>query len=60
MVYQTQVKVKVQCKAIQLQARTSPEGSHISRQSAHEGSKVVSPKHRPSLPPGNIHGTRFF
>jgi len=25
-------------------------GSHISRQSAHEGGKVVSPKHRPPLP----------
>jgi hypothetical protein len=27
-------------------------GSRISRQSAHEGGKVVSPTHRPSLPPG--------
>jgi len=26
-------------------------GSQISRQSAHEGGKVVSPKHRLSLPP---------
>ena len=26
-------------------------GSQISRQSSHEGSKVVSPKHRPPLPP---------
>jgi len=26
-------------------------GAHISRQSAHEGNKVVSPKHRPPLPP---------
>ena len=26
-------------------------GSQISRQSAHEGGKVVSPTHRPSLPP---------
>ena len=26
-------------------------GSHISRQSAHEGGKVVSPTHRPPLPP---------
>jgi len=25
-------------------------GSHISRQSAHEGGKVVSPTHRPPLP----------
>ena len=29
-------------------------GSHILRQSAHEGSKVVSPKHRPPLPPQEI------
>jgi hypothetical protein len=32
-------------------------GSRISRQSAHEGGKVVSPTHRPSLPPGRISGT---
>jgi hypothetical protein len=30
-------------------------GSHISRQSAHEGVKVVSLTHRPPLLPGNIH-----
>ena len=29
-------------------------GSQISRQSAHEGGKVVSPKHRPPLPPQEI------
>jgi hypothetical protein len=34
-------------------------GSQISRQSAHEGGKVVSPKHQPPLPPGNIPGTHF-
>jgi len=34
-------------------------GSQISRQSAHEGGKVVSPTHRPSLLPGNIPGTHF-
>ena len=33
--------------------------SQISRQSAHEGGKVVSHMHRPPLPPGNIPGTRF-
>jgi hypothetical protein len=33
-------------------------GSQISRQSAHEVGKVVSPTHRP--PPGNISGTRFW
>ena len=31
----------------------------MSRQSAHEGGKVVSPRHRPPLPPGNIPGTHF-
>jgi hypothetical protein len=34
-------------------------GSQISRQSAHEGGKVVSPTHRPPLPPGNIPGSHF-
>ena len=34
-------------------------GSQISRQSAHEGGKVVSPTHRPPLPPGNILDTHF-
>jgi len=34
-------------------------GSQISRQSTHEGGKVVSPTHRPPLPPGNIPGTHF-
>jgi hypothetical protein len=33
--------------------------SQISRQSAHEGGKVVSPTYRPLLPPGNIPGTYF-
>ena len=42
-------------KAIPLQAWTGPEvpggsGSQISRQSAHEGGKVVSPTHRPPFP----------
>jgi hypothetical protein len=32
-------------------------GSQIPKQSAHEGGKVVSPTHRPPLPPGNIPGT---
>jgi len=43
-------------KANPLQAWT---GSQISRQSAHEGGKVVSPRHRPPLHPGNIPGTYF-
>ena len=34
-------------------------GSQISRQSAHEGGKVINPTHRPPLPPGNIPGTYF-
>jgi len=34
-------------------------GSQISRHSAHEGGKVVSPTHRPHLPPENIPGTLF-
>jgi len=34
-------------------------GSQISRQSALEGGKVVSPTHWPPLPPGNIPGTHF-
>jgi hypothetical protein len=34
-------------------------GFQILRQLAHEGGKVVSPTHRPPLPPGNIPGTLF-
>jgi hypothetical protein len=34
-------------------------GFQISRQSAYDGGKVVSPVHRPALPPGNIPGTHF-
>jgi len=34
-------------------------GSQILWQSAHEGGKIVSPTHRPPLPPGNITGTHF-
>jgi hypothetical protein len=50
-------------KAITLQAWTAlrcPEvsGCQISRQSAHEGDKVVSPTHRPPLP-HEIPGTHF-
>jgi hypothetical protein len=33
--------------------------SRISRQLAHEGGKIVSPTHRPTLPPGRIPGTHF-
>jgi len=35
-------------------------GPQISRQSAHERVKVVSPTHRPPLPPGNIPGIHVF
>jgi hypothetical protein len=34
-------------------------GSQILRQSAHEFGKVVSPTHRPPLPPGHIPGPQF-
>jgi hypothetical protein len=34
-------------------------GSQMYRQSAYEGGKVVSPTHRPPLPPGKIPGTHF-
>ena len=35
-------------------------GSQISRQSAHEVGKFVSPTHWSSLPPGNIPGTHMY
>jgi hypothetical protein len=43
------------------QALRAPRGSgsQIFRQSTHEGGKVVSPTHRPPLPPGKIPGTHF-
>ena len=34
-------------------------GSQISRKSAHEGGKIVSPTHRPPLPPGDNPGAHF-
>jgi hypothetical protein len=36
------------------------EGSQISRQSAHEGGKIVSPTNRPPLPPVNILDAHIF
>ena len=38
--------IKKKCNPI-----TGGSGSQISRQSAHEGGKVVSPTHQPPLPP---------
>jgi hypothetical protein len=51
-------------KAVPLQAWSGPEGSRkLSFQNflttAQDGDKVVSPKHRPHLPPGNTRGTHF-
>jgi len=64
--YMTDITFTMTCenKAIQLRAWTSPEGSKrlrlpISRHSAYEGGKVVSPTHRRPLPSGNIPGTHF-
>jgi len=47
--------------AIPLQAHsiTGVEAPRISRQSAHEGGKVVSPLHWLPLPPGDTPGTHF-
>ena len=50
------LKYRVKGKAIPVQAWRGHEvpgggGSQISRQSAHEGGKVVSPTHQPPLPP---------
>jgi hypothetical protein len=52
-------------KAIPLQTWTGPEGSRSlrlpdSRQSAHEGGKVVSLTNRPLSLPGNIPRTNFY
>jgi hypothetical protein len=35
------------------------EAPRFKKKSAHEGGKVVSPTHRPPLPPGNIPATHF-
>ena len=50
-------KVNVKGKATPITGLRGPEGSgrlrlQISRQSAHEGGKVVTLTHRPPLPPG--------
>ena len=51
-------------KVKQSRYKPGPEGSTKLRFSdymttAQDGGKVVSPKHRPPLPPGNAPGTRF-
>jgi hypothetical protein len=51
--------------AIPTKGWTGPEGSRRLRLPdflktiAHDGGKVVSPTHRPPLPPGSIPGTHF-
>jgi len=60
--YLTMHKIKVKQSHYRPgQALRIPGGwsSQISRQSAHEGGKVVSRTHRPPLLPGNISGTHF-
>ena len=56
--------VKGKGKAVPLQAWSGPEASSNLRFpdftiTAHNGGKVVSLTHRPSLPPGNTPGTHF-
>ena len=51
-------------KAVPLQAWSGPEGSRKLSfpdfiKTAQNGGKVVSLKHQPPLPPGNIPGTDF-
>ena len=58
------IKLGIDKKAVPLQAWSSPEGSRKFRfpdfmTTAQDGVKVVSPTHRPPLPPGNTPGTHF-
>ena len=55
---------KAEVKSVPLEVWTGPEGSRKLRfpdfmTTAQEGSKVVSPTHRPHLPPGNAPATHF-
>jgi hypothetical protein len=57
-------KTSVGKKAVPLQAWSGPEGSRKLRfpvymTTVQDGGKVVSPTHRPTLPPGNAPGTHF-
>jgi len=57
-------RLKSKGKAVPLQAWSGPEGSRKLRfpdfmTTAQDGGKVVSPTHRPPLPPGNTPGTHF-
>ena len=55
-----QIKVKQShCRSGHALRVPEVRGSHFSRQSAHEGGRVVRPTHRSSLPPGNIPSTHF-
>ena len=58
------VKVKEKGKAVPLQVWSDPQGSTKLRfpdymTTAQDSGKVVSPMHRPPLPPGNAPGTHF-
>ena len=55
---------QIKGKAVPLQAVSGPEGSRKLRfpdymTTAQDDGKVVSPTHRPPLPPGNTPGTHF-
>jgi len=58
------VILKLKGKAVPLQAWSGLEGARKLRfpdymTTARDGGKVVSPMHRPTLPPGNAPGTHF-
>jgi len=50
---------EIPLQACKTQRVTGVWGSQISRQLAYQCAKVVSPTHRPPLPPGYIPGTHF-